>query len=134
MNKKKVIIGFVGLVVIFIAIITVVAFVQYNTHHNRQGSIPTQTQTTMTEETTIEQQKETDSRDDEDYPTVSVPQTETQVSETNYFDNIEVVEETTKKNKKSKKNKKNKKTKATEAYPGENDGWSPIVSPDDLEQ
>lgn len=50
-------------------------------------------------------------------------------STTNYFDNIDVVEETTK-----KKNKRNKKDKESEAYPGENDGWSPLVSPDDLEQ
>lgn len=40
-------------------------------------------------------------------------------------------EETTKKSKKSKK--KNTDKNESEAYPGENEGWSPIVSPDDLD-
>lgn len=31
------------------------------------------------------------------------------------------------------KKKKNTDKNESEAYPGENDGWSPIVSPDDLD-
>lgn len=42
------------------------------------------------------------------------------------FEDIEVYEET--------KKKGDDKGQEQEAYPGEKDGWSPIVSPDDLEQ
>ncbi len=53
--------------------------------------------------------------------------------ETNFWDNISVYEETKASDKKEAPTDKNGETK-TEAYPGENDGWSPIVSPDDLEE
>lgn len=49
---------------------------------------------------------------------------------TNYWDGVQVYEETG-----SNEEMTNEKgEKITEAYPGENDGWSPIVSPDDLEK
>ena len=49
---------------------------------------------------------------------------------TNYWDNVQVYEETG-----SNEEMTNEKgEKITESYPGENDGWSPIVSPDDLEK
>ena len=50
--------------------------------------------------------------------------------ETNYWDNISIIEET--QNKEPKTNKKGETV--TEEYPGQDDGWSPIVSPDDLEK
>ncbi len=50
--------------------------------------------------------------------------------ETNYWDNVEVYEETQRQEDITNKNGE----KVTEAYPGEQDGWSPIVSPDDLNQ
>ena len=49
---------------------------------------------------------------------------------TNYWDNVQVYEDAG-----SDEEITNEKgEKITEAYPGENDGWSPIVSPDDLEK
>lgn len=50
--------------------------------------------------------------------------------ETNYWDNISIIEEP--QNKEPKTNKKGETV--TEEYPGQDDGWSPIVSPDDLEK
>lgn len=50
--------------------------------------------------------------------------------ETNYWDNISIIEES--QNKEPKTNKKGETV--TEEYPGQDDGWSPIVSPDDLEK
>lgn len=62
---------------------------------------------------------------------------------TNYWDNVDVIEDGDKQETKTKKNgevvteepETDKDGKeVTEAYPGQNDGWSPIVSPDDLEE
>ena len=50
--------------------------------------------------------------------------------ETNYWDNISIIEES--QNKEPKTNKKGETV--TEEYPGQDDGWSPIVSPDDLKK
>ena len=78
--------------------------------------------------TTEREEEETDTKEYVTLPEV----TETENNETtDYFQNVSVYEETTKKSKKSKK--KNTDKKESEAYPGENDGWSPIVSPDDLD-
>ena len=49
---------------------------------------------------------------------------------TNYWDNVQVYEETGA----NEEMTNEKGEKITESYPGENDGWSPIVSPDDLEK
>lgn len=52
---------------------------------------------------------------------------------TNFWDSISVYEDT--KPAKETEPKTNKKGETvTEAYPGANDGWSPIVSPDDLKK
>lgn len=81
-----------------------------------------------TEREEEEEEEETDTKEYATLPEV----TETENNETtDYFQNVSVYEETTKKSKKSKK--KNTDKKESEAYPGENDGWSPIVSPDDLD-
>lgn len=50
--------------------------------------------------------------------------------ETNFWDNVEVIEQTDSTEVKTDKNGET----ITESYPGEDDGWSPIVSPDDLEK
>ena len=123
MNKKaKAVLS--GLAIL-ITIIVVVIVIKVNTD---KGDKNKSVDTTAVEQSQGVRENQTKSGD-ENYATIP-PETEAvNKSTTNYFDNIDVVEETTK-----KKNKRNKKNKESEAYPGENDGWSPLVSPDDLEQ
>lgn len=123
MNKKtKTIIG--GLVILII-VIAIVIVIKVNTGKDDKSKA---VDTTAIEQSQGAKENQT-KPDDENYVTIP-PETEAvNKSTTNYFDNIDVVEETTK-----KKNKRNKKDNESEAYPGENDGWSPLVSPDDLEQ
>lgn len=123
MNKKtKTIIGGVLILIIIAAVIIAVKVNVSKSDKNKAA-----------ETTAVEQSQGGNGGqtrpDDKNYVTIP-PETEAvNKSTTNYFDNIDVVEETIK-----KKNKRNKKDKESEAYPGENDGWSPLVSPDDLEQ
>ncbi|MCI9616468.1 MAG: hypothetical protein HFG31_00520 [Eubacterium sp.] len=123
MNKKTKTI--IGSVIILIIIAAVIIAVKVNVSKNDKNKAA---ETTVVEQNQSVSDNQTKSGDD-NYVTIQ-PETEAvNKSTTNYFDNIDVVEETTK-----KKNKRNKKDKESEAYPGENDGWSPLVSPDDLEQ
>ncbi|MCI8955376.1 MAG: hypothetical protein HFG29_00120 [Eubacterium sp.] len=122
MNKKtKAIIG--GLVILMIIIVVFIA-IKVNTGKDDKNKA---VDTTAVEQSQAERENQTKSGD-ENYVTIP-PETEAvNKSTTNYFDNMDIGEETT------KKKKKNKKDNESEAYPGENDGWSPLVSPDDLEQ
>lgn len=122
MNKKtKAIIG--GLVILMIIIVVFIA-IKVNTGKDDKNKA---VDTTAVEQSQAERDNQTKSGD-ENYVTIP-PETEAvNKSTTNYFDNMDIGEETT------KKKKKNKKDNESEAYPGENDGWSPLVSPDDLEQ
>lgn len=123
MNKKTKTI--IGGVIILIIIAVVIITVKVNVSKNYKNK---SVDTTAVKQSQGVRENQTKSGD-ENYATIP-PETEAvNKSTTNYFDNIDVVEETTK-----KKNKRNKKNKESEAYPGENDGWSPLVSPDDLEQ
>lgn len=123
-NKKLII----GAVVIVVVLIITMIIIKINIGNGDKNTSDTVT-------TVAGQVQEKNASGDEEYVTLPEQTEKTEeVSETNYFDNMSIYEETSKKAK--KKNKKNKKNKnqETEAYPGENDGWSPIVSPDDLEQ
>lgn len=121
MNKKaKTLLGIV--VIIFVV---AVALLLSNLDMGNSSDTATKPEQTAT---TAEQMKEETTLDDKEYPTVPEHTEDAKAPSTNYFENIDIVEETTKKSKKKKKNKE------TEAYAGEEDGWSPLVSPDDLEQ
>lgn len=123
MNKKTK--AMIGGLVILIIVIAIVIVIKVNTGKDDKSKA---VDTTAIEQSQGAKENQT-KPDDKNYVTIP-PETEAvNKSTTNYFDNIDVVEETTK-----KKNKRNKKDNESEAYPGENDGWSPLVSPDDLEQ
>ncbi len=129
--NKKVKITAIALVVIVLLVILVTCFSNKEDTNNINE---TTVETTSAKEKiktnfTTESEEETDTKEYATLPEV----TETENNETtDYFQNVSVYEETTKKSKKSKK-KKNTDKNESEAYPGENDGWSPIVSPDDLD-
>lgn len=120
MDKKKQII--IGAIVVIIVFIIGIAITKINIGNSSNAE--TKSENAIT---TVQNQEET-TLDDDEYPTVETHTEDANAASTNYFDNVDVVEETT------KKGKKNKKNQESEAYPGENDGWSPLVSPDDLEQ
>ena len=128
--NKKVKITAIALVVIVLLVILVTCFSNKEDTNNINE---TTAETTSAKEKiktnfTTEREEETDTKEYATLPEV----TETENNETtDYFQNVSVYEETTKKSKKSKK--KNTDKNESEAYPGENDGWSPIVSPDDLD-
>lgn len=121
MDKKKNIT--IGVVIIFVVLIAVIIIMEVNMSNSDKSKNATN-ESTMTAE---REQVET-TLTDEEYPTVPEHTDDKNLASTNYFDNVEIIEETT------KKSKKKKKKKETEAYAGEEDGWSPLVSPDDLEQ
>lgn len=121
-NKKLVI----GAVVILIVLIIAIIILKININNDDKNASDMVT-------TVVGQVQEKNVSDNE-YVTLPEQTEETKVSETNYFDNMSIYEETSKKAKKKNKKDKKNKNQETEAYPGENDGWSPIVSPDDLEQ
>lgn len=137
--NKKVKITAIALVVIVLLVILVTCFSNKEDTNNINETEDTNNINETTVETTsakekiktnstAESEEETDTKEYATLPEV----TETENNETtDYFQNVSVYEETTKKSKKSKK--KNTDKNESEAYPGENDGWSPIVSPDDLD-
>lgn len=130
--NKKVKITAIALVAIVLLVILVTCFSNKEDTNNINE---TTVETTSAKEkiktnftTEREEEEETDTKEYATLPEV----TETENNETtDYFQNVSVYEETTKKSKKSKK--KNTDKNESEAYPGENEGWSPIVSPDDLD-
>lgn len=117
MNKKKQII--IGAIVVIIVLIIGIAITKINIGNSSNAE--TKSENAIT---TVQNQEET-TLDDDEYPTLEDITEDEKESNTNYFDNVEVYEETTKKGNNSQE---------SEAYPGENDGWSPIVSPDELEE
>ena len=133
--NKKVKITAIALVVIVLLVILVTCFSNKEDTNNINE---TTVETTSAKEkiktnftTEREEEEEEEETDTKEYATLPEV-TETENNETtDYFQNVSVYEETTKKSKKSKM--KNTDKKESEAYPGENDGWSPIVSPDDLD-
>lgn len=132
--NKKVKITAIALVGIVLLVILVTCFSnKEDTNNINETTVETTSakekiKTNFTTEREEEEEEETDTKEYATLPEV----TETENNETtDYFQNVSVYEETTKKSKKSKK--KNTDKKESEAYPGENDGWSPIVSPDDLD-
>ena len=132
--NKKVKITAIALGVIELLVILVTCFSnKEDTNNINETTVETTSakekiKTNFTTEREEEEEEETDTKEYATLPEV----TETENNETtDYFQNVSVYEETTKKSKKSKK--KNTDKKESEAYPGENDGWSPIVSPDDLD-
>ncbi len=132
MNKKIV----RTVVVVVIAVLVIAAVVLHEKNKNTQNN----NETTTVTQTTADANGKTDEQanDTKEYATLEDITETTGVSETNYFDNVSVYEGegTTKKAKKSKNNKNNNKSQETEseAYEGQNDGWSPVVSPEDLGQ
>lgn len=132
MNKKIV----RTVVVVVIAVLVIAAVVLHEKNKNTKNN----NETTVTQ-TTADANGKTDEQanDTKEYATLEDITETTGDSETNYFDNVSVYEGegTTKKAGSSKKNKKkNNKNQETEseAYEGQNDGWSPVVSPEDLGQ
>ena len=128
--NKKVKITTIALVVRVLLVILVTCFSnKEDTNNINETTVETTSaKEKMKTNSTTESEEETDTKEYATLPEV----TETENNETtDYFQNVSVYEETTKKSKKSKK--KNTDKKESEAYPGENDGWSPIVSPDDLD-
>lgn len=142
-KKKKNIIAIALVAVIVIAIIVAVVVSKKGKNDTPQTNNPTAAQV----ETTVAAGNEnvtTAENGNEDLP-VAGDETTAKSSknskksskkgnknnkETNYWDNISIIEET--QNKEPKTNKKGETV--TEEYPGQDDGWSPIVSPDDLEK
>lgn len=117
MDKKKRMI--IGTIVVIVVLIVSIILISKNMGNNGTGKEKAE------QTTTIEQSKEETTLRDDEYPTLEDITEDEKESNTNYFDNVEVYEETTKKGNNSQE---------SEAYPGENDGWSPIVSPDELEE
>ena len=125
--KKERIVMIVAVIVLVAVIVIAVAVTLNNAGIGNKGK---EEKTTSTEVLTFEE-----------------PETEgdAKSEESDYWNNVQVYEETVAKemvtNKKGEavtdKNGENvtvdKKEKVSEAYPGEAEGWSPIVSPDDLE-
>jgi anionic cell wall polymer biosynthesis LytR-Cps2A-Psr (LCP) family protein len=128
MNKKvKTIISVVVIVVIVLAIIFAVSIsTSKKAHNNGAGSetSATSTEITQAEETTLQAESVQESNKSD-----GTDETGNSDKETNYWDNVEVYEDGD-----STENVTNEKGETvTEEYPGEDSGWSPIVSPDDLE-
>lgn len=117
-KKKKIIFGAVAIIVIIAIIIGILVI---NGTGKTDGDKKTEN---VSVTTTVSSDMEEVTFTDE--PTEAKENEE----ETNFWDNVEVIEQTDSNEPKTDKNGET----VTEAYPGENDGWSPIVSPDDLEQ
>lgn len=137
-NNKSIITVIIGIAAFLVAI--VIAFIIFNCLDDGEG--------TTVEETTIEASSDNEANEEndannkgnsneanstdnenesvglEDPESASSPD-----STTNYWDNVEVVEDV---NETETVTDANGET-VTEAYPGEHSGWSPIVSPEDLE-
>ena len=109
-------------------------------HEKNKNTTNNNETTTVTQTTADANEKANEQTNDtKEYATLEDITETAGDSETNYFDNVSVYEGegTTKKAGSSKKNKKkNNKNQETEseAYEGQNDGWSPVVSPEDLGQ
>ncbi len=130
--NKKVKITAIALVVIVLLVILVTCFSnKEDTNNINETTVETTSAKEKIKTNFTTERGEEEETDTKEYATLPEV-TETENNETtDYFQNVSVYEETTKKSKKSKK--KNTDKKESEAYPGENDGWSPIVSPDDLD-
>lgn len=117
-NKKKIIMGVIFTIAILAVVIGVSVTVGKKTESSKESENVNGTTleqiTTAGEEVTFVD--ETDKDDNKE--------------ETNFWDNVEVIEETDSSEVKTDKNGET----VTEAYPGADSGWSPIVSPEDLEE
>jgi hypothetical protein len=118
-NKKSIIAG----AVILILVIVVVAVIALNGNNSNDN---TALSTTVGSEQAINETGADSEKTTSSDGNVSD-------DETNYWDNVEVYEETTDSTTTKAKSKKTKRTKETEAYAGEDDGWSPLVPADDVE-
>lgn len=129
MDKKTKKIAGIAAIAVLIVLIIIVCVVMFNkgVTNNETTTLNKENVTsgTATQAADKKSDKDKANKSDEELPTFEQV-TEKKDNNKDPFKDVEIYEETTKKGK-TKKNKK-------EAYPGENDGWSPIVSPDDLEQ
>lgn len=130
MNKKIV----RTVVVVVIAVLVIAAVVLHEKNKNTTNNNETTTVTQTTADANEKANEQTN--DTKEYATLEDITETAGDSETNYFDNVSVYEGegTTKKASSSKNNKKKNKETESEAYEGQNDGWSPVVSPEDLGQ
>lgn len=134
-KKKKNIIAIAVVAVILIAIVVLVVVGRNNKDDKEKESMVT---TTVSTETTITDKNADKATDPQDLPVDDEETTKKKSGskkkdknkETNFWDNVSVIEETQRSEPKTNK----KGETITEEYPGQNDGWSPIVSPDDLEK
>lgn len=113
MNKRtKTVISVLVIIAIIVAVIAI-AVVKTGNQSDIEKEKITTSQNNSVKNTEI--QKTTESGDSD--------------TQTNFWDDVEVYEETSG----EAKTDKNGET-ITESYPGEDEGWSPLVSPDDLEK
>lgn len=135
--KNKVLISVVSAIIVIVAIVVIAVVSDDKEVKKPTEEITTVAQTTLADDVTLPDLELPGDEDGETKKKDDKKDSDKDEDETNYWDNVQVIEDGGETevllDENGEKVTDEEGNFVYEEYPGQNDGWSPIVKPEDLE-